>query len=312
LEAEEMRISSQIQKKKFPEIKAFIRRKKITERSPKTYLEYERFLFKFFREETSKSPLEITEADLEDYLEKLQGSAVERNTIKKYLDILSSFFKFLSDREEYDIKYNPARTLAEEIRTERKERPLCATWQNGRKVVFAMRDVRDFCLCVILIKTGIRINEALEIKVGDVKEDGWIYLPRRKGGKKKAGYVPVDDEVLKAVDKLMLHRPKDSGCDYLFISLKGGRLSRPQAGKIIKRAAIMVGVSERSNDFHNKFTPHTFRSVFTTVMKNNRCRIDVLKKIRGDALNDMVDLYTNLTREQVKEEYLRCIPRLGI
>jgi integrase/recombinase XerD len=62
--------------------------------------------------------------------------------------------------------------------------------------------------------------------------------------------------------------------------------------------------------FHRKFTPHTFRTVFTTVMRQQGMDDQILQYIRGDSESQTMDIYTRVDREEVREQYLRCIQSL--
>lgn len=294
----------------YSEVNDFIRRKRVTGKSLRTLNEYSRFLKKFFERVVNKGPRDVSEDDIEDYVIELQDKGLAQNSQRKYLDTLSSFYQFLVSSPKYNIQYNPIKSIAVDMSYEKKERPLFATWDNARKLIFFIRDPRDRCVCVILLKTGMRISEALNLRMQDIDfEKEWIYIKKRKGGKE--GYVPIDEEVVRAVKRYLLMRPRVDS-DYLFISLRGAMLSRVQIGRRIKEYAVKLGIAEDSRDFHKKFTPHIFRTIFTTEMRNRRMREDILKRIRGDSLRDVMDLYTNVTREQIKEEYDNCIPKLGI
>ncbi|RXK51708.1 site-specific integrase [Halorientalis pallida] len=77
--------------------------------------------------------------------------------------------------------------------------------------------------------------------------------------------------------------------------------------------AIHTGTMEDGEDqFHKKFTPHTFRTVFTTLMRNQGMKQHVLQYIRGDAESETMDIYTRVDRDDVREEYLDCIKPLGL
>ncbi len=64
--------------------------------------------------------------------------------------------------------------------------------------------------------------------------------------------------------------------------------------------------------FHKKFTPHTFRTVFTTLMRNQEMKQHVLQYIRGDSESETMDIYTRVDRDEAREEYLDCIKPLGL
>jgi integrase/recombinase XerD len=292
--------------------KDFIEWKEDVDREESTLKVYEKVIHCFFRD-VGISPFELTEEDVRWYVRNEKRRGIERNTIRTRLRTLSSFYSFMITREKYPIIYNPFKILCEQFKSIRKERPICATWDNSKKILLGLKDnPRNFALGVLLCKTGIRIGkEALNIEMGDIDfKEQFIFIKKRKGG--SGGYVPFDDEVKFALERWILVRPGDSLSNHLFITQSGGKLGYPMANLVIKEAVKKAGVSTGSKQFEKKFTPHTFRTVLTTALRNVGCRDDVIRKIRGDAETSMLDYYTHLTREQIREEYLRCIPRLGI
>ncbi len=302
-----------------PALEDFIRRKRITNRSPRTLSEYSRIVSRFFEWVSHQKKKKITERDIERYLEHMQEKKLSQNSQAKYIEALASFFSFLHGRPEYGIKVNPVADLASEIKHERKPRPSTATWENVRKNILSMTDPCDQAMAVLAAKAGLRISEILGLELEDVDDkNGFALIRRGKGGKARS--VPIDDEVIKILKRWFIVRPKDIKIKkdkkviidhHIFISIRGTRMDRNSARRRLNAVAITNGLSN-GKDFTQKFTPHTYRSVFTTEMRNARCREDILRMIRGDALRDIADVYTIVTPEQIKTEYERCVPKLGI
>jgi integrase/recombinase XerD len=288
----------------------FIRRKRITNRSPRTLSEYSRIIVRFFEWVGHKKPENIIERDIERYLEHLHEEKLSQNSKAKYIEALASFFSFLHGRPEYGLKMNPVADIASEIKHERKPRPSTATWENVRKNILSMTDPCNQAMAILAAKTGARISEILDIELQDVDfQNGFALIRRGKGGKSRN--VPIDDEVIKILKRWLIVRPKDIADSRVFVSIRGTRMDRNSARRRLNASAIANGLSN-GKDFTQKFTPHTYRSVFTTEMRNARCREDILRMIRGDALRDIADVYTIVTPEQIKAEYERCVPKLGI
>lgn len=293
-----------------PALEDFIRRKKITNRSPRTLSEYSRIVVRFFEWIGHENPDRITEKDIERYLEHLQGKKLSQNTQAKYIEALASFFSFVVGRGEYELKLNPVTDLASEIKHERKPRPSTATWENVKRNILSMTDPRDQALAVLAAKIGARISEILGFELEDMDfENGFALIKKGKGGKSRS--VPIDDEVIKVLKRWLIIRPKDTKNNHIFISMRGTPMDRNTARNRLNAAAITNGLST-GKEFTQKFTPHTYRSVFTTEMRNSRCREDILRMIRGDAMRDIADVYTIITPEQIKAEYERCVPKLGL
>jgi integrase/recombinase XerD len=175
-----------------------------------------------------------------------------------------------------------------------------------------MTDPRNKTVAVLLAKTGCRVSEALEVKMDDlILDEGFARLRERKGGKQTV--VPADEGTIQAIERFKFTRPTHGDSDYLFLSIRGNRVSKTQVQRAVKKAVVRAGVMERGEDrFHKKFTPHTYRTVFTTLMRNQGMKQHTLRYIRGDAASETMDIYTRVDREDARKEYLDCIEPLGL
>lgn len=291
----------------------FIERKQAMGRSRRTLNAYSRTLKSFFHEEfPDLAPEDVEVRHIEDYVGKLAARDLSQNTKRRYLESLSSFYGWAMKRQRFEnITGNPAAVVLEEIPQKYRERPDCATWESAKKIVHNVADPRNKAIAVILAKTGCRIREALEIEQDNLMlDDGFIRLRERKGGSQTV--VPVDEEVKHAIKRYRLVRP-DNDSEYLFLSIQGNRVQTTQVQRAVRDAAVRAGVmDEDETRFHKKFTPHTFRTVFTTLMRNQGMKDHILQHIRGDANNRTMDVYTRVDRDDARQEYLKCIKSLDL
>ncbi|WP_135534738.1 tyrosine-type recombinase/integrase [Halostella pelagica] len=291
----------------------FIQRKEAMGRSRRTLNAYSRTLKSFFHEEfPDLAPEDVTPEHIEDYVSTLAARDLSQNTKRRYLESLSSFYGWTMKRPRFEnITGNPAAVVLEEIPQKYRERPDCATWENAKQIVHNVADPRNKAITVILAKTGCRIREALEIEQDDLMlDDGFIRLRERKGGSQTV--VPVDEEVKHAIKRYRLVRP-DNDSEYLFLSVRGSRVQSTQVQRAVRDAAVRAGVMDDGETrFHRKFTPHTFRTVFTTRMRNNEMPDHILQYIRGDSNNRTMDVYTRVSRDEARQSYLECIESLDL
>jgi integrase/recombinase XerD len=210
-----------------------------------------------------------------------------------------------------EITGNPAGVVLEEIPKQIRQRPDCATWKNAKKSVTAIPNPRNKAVAVLLAKTGCRLEEALEIKMDDLMlDEGFIRLREPKGGKQTV--VPIDRETIRTIKRFKLIR-RDTDLDFLFVSIRDDRLTKTVIQRAVREAAVSEGVMDEGEDrFHKKFTPHTFRTVFMTLMRNQGMKQHVFRYVRGDAESETVDIYTWVDRDGAREEYLNFIKPLGL
>ena len=298
---------------KHDDVNEFLQYKQSVGRSPRTVNAYSRILKKFYHEHFPEATPATTQIEhVERYLAILEQREVSGNTKRRYIESISSFFSYAVKRERFpEITGNPAAVALEELPRVRRDRPDCATWENARRIINAIPDPRNKAVAVLLAKTGCRLTEVLEITVDDLQlEQGFIRLRNRKGGTE--GVVPVDDEVKKTVERFRMIRGR-SESEYLFISIRGDRVSREMVRRAVENAAIEQGVvDETASEFHEKFTPHTFRTVFTTLMRRQGMDDRILQYIRGDSPSSTIDLYTKIDPQEVKEQYLEYMKSLNL
>lgn len=282
-----------IYENKHDAVNDFIRRKQSIGRSVRTLNAYSRTLRVLFYEEfPDLDPEDLELRHIEDYIGSLAARDLSQNTKRRYLGSLSSFYGWAKKRPRYEgITGIPAAVVLKEIPQVYRERPDCATWENVKKIVHSIADPRNKAIAVILAKTECRIREALSVVLNDlILEDGFIRLRERKGGSQTV--VPIDEEVKHAIKRYRLIRP-DKDSEYLFLSVRDNRVPNTRVQNAVRKAAAKAGVmDEVETEFHRKFTPYTFRTVFTTLMRQQGMSDHVLQYIRGDANNRTMDIYT--------------------
>ncbi len=171
-------------------------------------------------------------------------------------------------------------------------------------------DPRDRAILLTLYKTGMRRGEWVQLDLENILwDERRIDIPRRKGG--SPGYVYFDDDCERTL-RIWISVRVAKETNALFTGIRGERIDEAWVGNIVKKNGIKCGVGKDTTDTSKAITPHVFRYAFTTHLARNRCHPKVIQMLRGDANLTMLDRYTQFTPEQVKGEYLRTIPRLGV
>jgi integrase/recombinase XerD len=293
----------------------FIQRKEDMGRSPRTLNAYSRTLKKFFHEVfPDVAPDEVQVYHIEEYVSTLSQRDLSQNTKRRYLESLSSFYDWAMKRPRFDtINGNPAAVVLEEIPKVTHDRPDCATWENGKEIVHNIANPRDKAVAAVLAKTGCRVKEATRLALDDVMlEDQIIRFRNRKNGKDTR--FPIDDELCRVIQRYKFVRDPSKSDDLLFTSIRGGELTRERIRRSVRQGAVEAGIMDEGEDrFHKKFTPHTYRTVFTNVMRDNGMDDHITRYLRGDAkVQEAMDIYTNVNAEKARKQYLECIKPLEL
>lgn len=250
----------------------------------------------------------IQEKDVTAFFSEMAKQGQSVSSRAQALSALKGVFKFAL-REGY-MDENPA----EEFETPRrlKTLPRFLTYEEVCAVLEACDGnspvaLRNRALLEILYGCGLRISEAVGLKMEDVHPDELFLLVRGKGRKERL--VPMNRTAFSCLNRylkegreaLLNNRP--SG--YVFVSQKGGRLTRQMAFLILKKALIKAGLDPRL------FSPHSLRHSFASHLLMGGADLRAVQLLLGHADISTSEIYTHILPNTLKEAYRRWHPRGG-
>lgn len=150
------------------------------------------------------------------------------------------------------------------------------------------RGRRDRALLETLFSTGLRISEALALKVQQLKENtGTQELTIiGKGGWQRVIYIsPV---AMKAIRNYLSKRPENSEKLFL-IGVRGSQMM------VIKRAKA-AGIEKHC-------TPHIFRHSLATHLLRRGANLRIVQDILGHRSISSTEIYTHCTNKDLKEAH---------
>lgn len=171
---------------------------------------------------------------------------------------------------------------------------------DSMKKILKASHLRDHCLFVLGINSGLRISDLLKLNIRDVMDDKGrvrdrISIRETKTGKSKD--FPVGDTARKAIMEYLSTRIYTLN-DPLFLSRKGRNgLKRQQAYKIINEAARAVGIKENIGT-------HTLRKTFGYHAYQSGVSLAVLQKLFNHSAPSVTLLYIGITQDELDDVYL--------
>lgn len=163
--------------------------------------------------------------------------------------------------------------------------------------------LRDKAMLELLYATGMRVSELVSLNIDDISLASGYVRCFGKGSKERT--IPIHAGAVEAVESYLqdgrprLLRGGDETA--LFLNHRGVRLTRQGFWLIIKAYAEKAGIGE--------ITPHTLRHSFATHMLNNGANLRDVQELLGHANIATTQIYTHLTRDQVRRTYDRAHPR---
>jgi integrase/recombinase XerD len=124
------------------------------------------------------------------------------------------------------------------------------------------------------------------------------------GKGRKERLVPLGSEARSWVARYLEHvRPRHARPGpSLFVSLRGGPLSRMGLWGIVRRHAVTAGVE-------GVLTPHVLRHSFATHLLERGADLRALQAMLGHADISTTQIYTHVTRERLRQLYDKFHPR---
>lgn len=239
-----------------------------------------------------------------NYLAYLYDKKESTKTITRNISSMRTFFKYLL--KEGHIINNPM-TLISNPKQEKKlphyltneevETLLKVTSGND------IYDIRDNMIIELLYSTGIRVGEAVNIKISDINFSDESIKVLGKGNKERIVYFgkPCKDKLNRYL-ALRLSLLKDPNNPYLLINKRGNRLQDRSIRTIFENII-------KKNNLKITFSPHTLRHTFATDLLNDGMDIKGVQELLGHSDISTTGIYTHISNEHLRKVYLDAHPR---
>lgn len=246
--------------------------------------------------------------DFLDHIEAKRGNAAA--TRNQRLAAIKTFFRFLA-RHEPTMLAACERVCA--IRAKNVPHKVMETLDHQDvQAVFkgleadTVHNARDRALLSLLYNTGARVQELVDLDVGDLRMDAPHHVKLLGKGQKER-IVPLQVETVEDLRRYLDMRA-DAGISgkAVFLNEKGGRLTRFGVSHIVKERVIDAAGHE-SSLAGRKITPHTFRHTTALHLIQSGVDITVVKEWLGHADIKTTSLYVEINIE-MKRKALDAFP----
>ena len=257
-------------------------------------------IFKEYLSSLKINYLKVDKDIIREYLKVLGNSNYKSSSVNRILSSLKNYYDYLEYK--HLIEYNPLKDL----NRPKKEKRLPNFINNNdyEEIIKKSLERTDFIgrrntlLLELLYSSGIRISEALNIKIKDINMGDKSIRILGKGSKMRIVYFgEYAKEYLEEYLKV-----RNSSLEYLFLNKNNTLLTRRGAEYIISNLV-------KTSLLKKKVTPHTFRHSYATEMLNNGADIRSVQELLGHSSLSTTGIYTHVTNEVVRREYLKAFKR---
>jgi len=230
-------------------------------------------------------PVAVIGRDVRDWMAYQQVvEGAKPATINQRLAGLAGFYRWAMRKEIVD--RNPASGVSSLRREQRRPKALDKRdFRRLRRTVHGKGSLRDVALFEVMAGAGLRVTEALRLRVSDLTigaRSGSVVVRKGKGNVYRE--VPLTKEVRQALREYLAAHDLD-GDDPLWVGQRGALTDRSVVNRMLAKYARLAGV--------DGVTPHVLRHSFATAyLRRNPGDIRHLAAILGHADLKTTMVYT--------------------
>ena len=283
------------------------------------------FDLKTFFTVVRKAPVEVTAADVFDFLADQRGdrtvvrladreSGLSARTIARRLSSVSGLYAYLVARGDTPVRVNPVprglmtrrqggtmrSRMAPLVRVPRTL-PRVLSPEEADRLVGALRTHRDQAMVLGMLLAGLRRCEVLGLRFADVQvADRRLVVVEGKGGHHRV--IPAANRFFEALGAY-LHgeRPAGAHTDRVFVVLKGPRRGLPLSAEGLDE--ILDGARRRAGLEHA--TCHQLRHTCLTRLREAGMALEAVQAQAGHVSIESTRVYLHLANDWLADQYLR-------
>lgn len=277
--------------------------------STNTIVAYSHDLIRFFDFLKRKgiSPVHVRQNDLTSFIVD-QNVTLSPRSMARCLVSIRMFYRFLVS--EGNIESNPARLLGIPKMYQHLPDVLSRDEMDSLLMqpdITTALGKRDKAIVEMLYATGLRVTELIGLTMHNINLEVGSIRTIGKGSKERV--IPMGSKAMDSLKQylqesrpVLLKKRYVTGRSYIFLNSRGSPITRQGLWKIIKKYALMAGITK-------SVTPHTVRHSFATHLLEGGADLRSVQIMLGHADISTTQIYTHVARERLKEIHEKYHPR---
>jgi len=248
----------------------------------------------------------LTSEVLTGFLRSMQEAQLSRASSLRCLSAIRGWLQFLM--RERIIEESPTIGLVPISRGVRLPKTLSQQDVTSLLDLVAVptpEDLRDRAMLELLYATGLRVSELVMAEVALVNLDVGYLRVTGKGAKQRL--VPMGERARQLLGQYVNEaRPqllKIRASRYMFVSRRGGPLTRQAFWKLLRHRALRAGIRQI-------ISPHMLRHSFATHLLEGGADLRSVQVMLGHANIATTQIYTHIERGRLKRVHDKYFPRV--
>lgn len=270
--------------------------------SKNTVENYLRDLDDFFVHVRKSHNKDIDADDINEYLCFLDDHYATTSIQRKIISLRQYFLFLLKEKvidhnimEQFDLP-KQRRTLPQTVSLNEASKLLSCIDRNK------MVGQRDYCMITLLLNSGMRVSEMVNLTVKQINLHARNILVRGKGDKERL--IPIDNTTCDIIKDYMYEARRSfnkEGMNLLFLTQRGKPVTRENFYQILNKYAKKAGVKAH-------FTPHKLRHTYATTMLEGHADLRSIQELLGHSDISTTTIYTHVNNKKIQNDYERFFP----
>ena len=223
-----------------------------------------------------------TQTKAVEYYLYMKDRNYTNSTLANIIFALNHYFRFLGKK----LRLKPPK--------QHKREPVFLTVEEARSLVRVIPNIRDRAIVLTLLHTGMRVSELCNLNICDLHLDSREIMVRdtKSFCDRK---VIISESCVNALREY-LAVSRDLNREPVFISQKGGRISRNRVYALVKHYGIIAGIEK-------PISPHVLRHTLATTMIVEGASVIEVKQQLGHRSLESTLRYVHLQTDHRKKLY---------
>ncbi|MRD72749.1 site-specific tyrosine recombinase XerD [Rhodocyclus tenuis] len=224
----------------------------------------------------------------------------------RYVSSLRRYYRFLLARGR--IGEDPTLQITQPLKPGRLPKAISETQVDallGAPDVDTPLGLRDRAMIETIYASGLRVSELVGLTLNEVSFDMGVVRIFGKGAKERLA--PLGEQAIDWLRRYLAEARPDilngQRSNALFVTARGGAMTRQQFWNLIKRYARIAGIAEE------RLSPHVLRHAFATHLLNHGADLRVVQLLLGHADISTTQIYTHIASERLKSLHAKHHPR---
>jgi len=235
--------------------------------------------------------------EFSNYLKLLSRKNYAKSTINRKITSVKTFLKWASKMDYFDA------TLIQPVTSLKSEKKLPTILSSSYintlldELPFqTTKEIRDKAILELMYSSGLRVSEVANLRIQNLKANKSIKVVG-KGSKERV--LPITSRAVKSISTYLnigrTELANEKSQNYMFLGIRGGQLRDREIRRVVN---LRVGTF-----------PHSLRHTFATHLLEGGADLRVVQELLGHNDPTTTQIYTHVSKKQLKKKYKQSHPR---